>query len=111
MQKLQTRQSIFQKVSLADKDRSKWEKSKVLTALFMSSEESATDDGEEILLVKDLPWRSDEVNRFFQNLDDKEVKSAQARCQSKKRIRGRSGMASQRPKPVIPDCPTWLFAE
>ena len=66
-------------MSFAEKDRKKWEKSNVLTMLFMSSEESATEDGEDVLLIKDLQWRSDKVGRFFQNLDAKEEKSSQAK--------------------------------
>ena len=65
-------------MSFAEKDRKQWEKSNVPTMLFMSSE-SATEDGEDVLLIKDLQWRSDKVGRFFQNLDAKEEKSSQAK--------------------------------
>ena len=79
--------------------------------VFMSSEESGTEDDEDVLIVKDLLWRSNIVDRFFQNLDEKEEKSSQAKRQSKKRIRGRPDMASDRPKRIMHDSPSWVFAE
>ena len=79
--------------------------------VFMSSEESGTEDDEEVLIVKDLLWRSNKVDRFFKNLDEKEEKSSQAKRQSKKRIRGYPGMASDRPKPEMCESPSWVFAE
>ena len=36
----------------------------------MSSEESGLDkDGKAVILVKDLPWRSDKVGRFLERLE------------------------------------------
>ena len=53
----------------------------------MSSEDSGDDD---TLVVKPLPWRSDLVNRFFDNLDKQnmEEKSSQAKRQLKARLTG-----------------------
>lgn len=110
---MQTRLSVFRKLSFSEKDRQKWEQSQVLTIHFMSSEESEVeDDHEEVLIVKELPWRSQKVNRFFKNLDDKEQehKTPQARRQAKKRVRDRD-VISSRPVPSLADVPCWVFAE
>ena len=54
----------------------------------MSSEESG--DEENTIIVRPLPWRTDLVNKFFQNLDARstEEKSSQARRQQKVRVPG-----------------------
>ena len=39
-----------------EKAREKWPS--VLSMEFMSSEESAAEDGEEVIVVRPLPWRS-----------------------------------------------------
>ena len=59
-----------------------------MTISMMSSEESGN-DGEDILYVHPLPFRSGKVDRFCSMLDNKvkETKSPQARRQMKKRVR------------------------
>ena len=84
IQKLQERASIFQKSDLPPKTKEKW--SKVLVADAMSSEESGSEADD--MFVRPLPWRSDLVNKFFSELDDKsmEKKTPQALRQRKKRM-------------------------
>ena len=108
---MHNRVSVFRKVSFSDKDRQKWEQSQVLTIHFMSSEESDVDE-EEVLVVKQLPWRSQKVNRFLNGLDEKheQHKSPQARRQEKRRVRDRD-VVSSRPRPSLTDQPDWVFAE
>ena len=98
-QKLHQRQSLFARSSLDEKAKEKW--GKVLVSDMMSSEES---DGETIF-VKELPWRSATVNRFFQTLDEENLKtkSEQAKRQTKHRVM--SG-TSTRPKPSK-NLPPW----
>ena len=51
MQKLEERVSAFKKRQYKAKDQQKW--SRILTTDFMSSEESGSEDGEEINIVMD----------------------------------------------------------
>ena len=69
---------------MSPKAKEKW--NKVLQAEVMSSEESRPEESD--MFVKPLPWRSDLVNNFFAELDEKgmERKTAQALRQRKKRI-------------------------
>lgn len=80
----------------------------VLTMDFMSSDESATDDGKEVLVTKPLQWESVHVTQFKRSLDDAvlEKKSSLSKRQMKTRKRG---MPSDRPKPSG-DYPSWAFA-
>ena len=75
----------------------------------MSSEESEVEGGEEIIIVKHIPWRSDQVSALMQRVDSKIKldRTPQATRQAKKRIyRGES----TRPKPSIDEnMPSWLF--
>ena len=84
IQKLQECTSIFQKSDLPPKTKEKW--SKVLVADAMPSEESSAEADN--MFVRPLPWRSDLVNTFFSELDDKsmEKKTPQALRQRKKRM-------------------------
>lgn len=36
----------------------------------MSSDESGVEDGKGVIFVKDIPWRSQKITKFFQKLDD-----------------------------------------
>ena len=56
----------------------------------MSSDESDTEDGEEILVVHPLPWLSEAVVQFKTTLDQEitSTKKPQARRQMKKRVLG-----------------------
>ena len=67
-QKLQERSASLRKVKFADaRDREKWEK--VMTVEFISSEDNGYDEGNEVLIVRPLPWRSARVDQMFNNLD------------------------------------------
>lgn len=77
-----------------------------MTADFMSSEES--DDENDTIIVKPLPWRSSKVAGFMQNLDvvGIEGKTPQARRQRKEHVI--SSMLSTRPKPTTAT-PSWAY--
>lgn len=76
----------------------------------MSSEESEVEAGDEIVVVKKLPWRSDQLYTLIKIVDAKVAidRTPQATQQAKKRIyRG----VSTRPHPTINEnMPAWLFA-
>ena len=95
-------------MKLADaKDREKWEK--VMNLEFISSEDSGVDDGDEVLIVRPLPWRSTRVDHMFTDLDKKSLddKSPLAKRQMKRRVLGQH---SQRPKPVVEGLSQWVFS-
>ena len=76
----------------------------------MSSEESEVEAGDEIVVVKKFPWRSDQLYTLIKRVDAKVAidHTPQATQQTKKRIyRG----VSTRPQPTINEnMPAWLFA-
>ena len=90
------------------KDREKWEK--VLTLDFMSSEDSGSDEGDEILIIRPIPCRSSKVDRMFSDLDQKtfEDKSPRARRQMKQR---KVGIPSKRPRPTHDCIPQWALSD
>ena len=105
-QKLQERIVVLQRSSLSLNDKEKWEK--VLVPEMMSSEDDDDDDGE-MIVIRQLPWRSSTLNNFFIKLDGqaKSQKSSQAKRQMKNRV---LGSASTRPKPSSKSIPQWAFA-
>ena len=44
-----------------------------MTLDIMSSEDSTEDDGDEMLLVRPLPWRSSRVEHMFQEIDKNDL--------------------------------------
>ena len=74
----------------------------------MSSDESGMDEGNEVLIVKPLPWESEKVKAFKAKLDEAALqeKTPLAKRQMKGR---RQGGNSSRPKPTG-NVPTWAFA-
>ena len=107
LQKLRQRHSTFQRQSFNEDDRKKWEK--FLIVDFMSSEESDVEDAEPVLVVKALPWRSERVTRFLMKLDEKTQQSEQSQRQSKRRVRSRKSMVSDRPAPLNGSMPSWTI--
>lgn len=110
LQKLQERQAIFNKLSYNERDKDKWKK--VFHANFMSSEESDSND-EEVIVVRQLPWRSNRVTTFLHSLDDKgrEEKSPQARRQMKTRRMGTSSSRIEPTSDATGEPPaSWMFA-
>ena len=104
LQKIQERKAALEKMTFTDSEElEKWRL--VVKAEFMSSDESATDEDDEVIVVKQLPWRSVHVGQMFRHLDDKGLKekSPQARRQMKRRVKGH---ISNRPRP-IGDIPSW----
>ena len=76
----------------------------------MSSEESGQ-EGDEVILVKTLPWRSDQVNKLLKQLDQKisAERTPQVRRQVIRRV-----IASEPSSRSVPDeetLPCWLFSE
>ena len=93
-------------MTFADEEqRRRW--SDVLKPDFMSSEESAVDGGDEVLVVRCLPWRSPQVDQLLKKLDDKCFleKKPLARRQTKRRV---VGPPSDRPVP-IGNIPGWAL--
>ena len=78
----------------------------VLKLELMSSEESAMEEDEEVIIVHPLPWRSARLNTVMRGIDDAvyKVKSPQARRQMKRHVIGAS---SARPKPCADNFPSW----
>lgn len=90
---------------MSAKDKTKW--MKVLVPDFMSSEYSTEDSADEdILVTRQLMWRSQKVQKFFHELDShcEEMKSKQAKKQTKNRAL--SDTASTRPPPTG-NFPNW----
>ena len=85
-----------------EEERDKW--MSVIKPEVMSSAESGEDDGEEVIIVRPLPWLLAEVTAFKQQLDEeiKKEKSPQARRQMKRRV---IGSPSARPTPADEDFP------
>ena len=106
MQRFGERQAEFKRLSYSDSDRVKWEK--VLTTDLISSDESELEEDRAVLVVKELPWRSEKVSNFFKKLDKahESRKTEQANRQTKPRIR--RGMMSERPAPV--SLPSWALS-
>lgn len=85
--------ATLSKVKFADpKDKGKLE---VLILELMSSEDSGT-DGDDILFVHPLPWRSSKVDQIFKELDEETLsgQSPRSRHQIKQR---KPGHPSKRP--------------
>ena len=62
----------------------------MLSMDMMSSEESVTDEGEEVLKIRKLSWRKPVVDEMFEKLDSaaNTSKTPQARRQMKRRVLG-----------------------
>ena len=88
-----------------DGEKEAWKK--VVTMDFMSSDESCTEEDQDVLVSKPLPWQSERVAHFKQTLDEAALqqKSPLAKRQMKPR---RKGMPSSRPQPCG-DFPDWAF--
>jgi hypothetical protein len=107
LQKLAKRQSTFQ--SSHFKSKEKWKS--IMIQEMMSSEESGVDEeGKAVILVKDLPWRSDKLGRFFERLDAVQQgnRSEQAIRQSKERILIKA-TSERGPPRNITSIPRWAF--
>lgn len=89
---------------MVEESKQKW--LTVMVNDLMSSEESGADD---TVIIRPLPWRSEYVNKMFENTDkySKLRKSPQASRQTKKRI---VGSPSARPCPSKSDVPTWALS-
>ena len=76
---------------------------------FMSSEESGTDDGHEVVITKPLPWRSQYCSTMFKRIDDyvDRHRSSQAKRQMKRRHISKS--PSSRNKPEGTSVPDWAI--
>ena len=83
IQKLQERQAIFKRLSMAEKVKEK--RLKMFTPEMISSEDSDSEH-EDIIIVKPLSWCSSKVTQMFRDLDSKveESKTVQAKGQKRK---------------------------
>ena len=92
-QKLQERRAALGKMTFEnEKHRAIWQD--VLKLELISSEESGYDDGDEVIYVKPLPWRSKQFSEFVAHLD----------------IQAGVGEPSARVCPTT-DVPDWVFAD
>ena len=87
-------------------DKEKWQK--ILTTEMMSSEESVSDEGEEVLKVKKLSWRKPIVEDMLKKLDSTlySSKSPQARRQMKRRVLGEVSN-----REIVEDAPKWAITQ
>lgn len=107
MQKFNERKSMAAKGDYRnEEDKAKW--SAVIKLEAMSSDESDTEDGEEVIDIHPLPWLSAEVIGFKSKLDEeiKKEKTPQARRQTKKRV---IGVPSSRQRPSDKHFPSWAM--
>ena len=106
-QKLEERSALVEKKFTDPKEKEKW--SKILTAELISSEESGSDNGEQVLIVRALPWRSSRVDHMFRILDKSalSMRSPQGRRQMKRRV---AGSTSTRPQCQIEGIPKWAVS-
>ena len=75
----------------------------------MSSEESGQEGDEEVMIIRPLPWRSEQVSKLLKQLDQKldAGRTPQARRQMMPRVV--SSESSVRSKPLDDTLPSWLF--
>ena len=92
---------------MLDKEKRKWQA--VLTAEFMSSEESESDSVSGVIVRKELPWRAERVSTMFVRLDSMvdDGKSTFAKRQTRQRVV--SGEQSQRGLPKG-KFPSWAIS-
>lgn len=105
-QKLDERGASLNEMVFADaRYREAWEK--VMTPDMIFSEDSGTDDGEEVLVVRPLPWRSARGSYMFQEVDRQNLKdkSPQSRRQMKRRVLGENSDWPQ----CTSELPQWAF--
>lgn len=90
-----------------EQQRDRWKPG--LTMETMSSEDSATEGDDEVILVRPLPWRSDQLSELMKMLDEKTCsgKSALAKRQAKRRVS--SMEPSSRARPASGSYPGWVF--
>ena len=107
-QKLEERSASVAKMIFSDpKEKEKW--SKIMTTELISSEESGSDAGEQVLIVHPLPWRSSKVDHMYRRLDKGalSLRSPQGRRQLKRRV---AGTASTRPQTQVEGIPKWAIS-
>ena len=92
-----------------EQQRDRWQPAMQID--MMSSEESGIEGDEEVMLIRPLPWRSEQVNRLMKQLDQKveSSRTSQARRQVINRVT--SSEPSSRPMPLDGNIPPWLFRE
>ena len=91
------------------KNMEKWEI--VMMIAFISSEDSGSDNDDEVLIVRPLPWHSVRVdhNVMFDNLDKQSLanKSPLAKHQMKRRVLGQH---SHQSKSTLEGLPQWVLS-
>ena len=84
-----------------------------MSSEFMSSEESDTEDSEN-LLKQSIPWRSNKVNNFFSELDKLQDKHRTGHRKRQRKTRLLIGDSSSRPVPISvggEKSPSWAINE
>ena len=82
-----------------------------MSSEFMSSEESDTEDSENLL---EPPWRSNKVNNFFSELDKLQEKHRTGQGKRQRKTRVLIGESSSRPVPISvggKKSPSWAINE
>ena len=92
---------------MPEKDKKKWQA--VLTAEFMSSEESNSESENGVIIKKELPWRSERVSAMFTKLDAvvDGGKSTFAKRQTRQRV-----LVNEQSQRAVPSgkYPSWAFS-
>lgn len=74
----------------------------------MSSDESGTEDGNEVIITHPLPWLTTNVQHFKKTLDEASMKEKSP--QAKRMIKSRmTGTVSSRPQPTKDTIPVWIL--
>ena len=73
---------------------------------FMSSESSCSDTDDDVLIKRQLPWRSEKVTDFFYKLDSHSTDNKSTRAKRQMKSRVLSGEPSTREIPDI-RLPSW----
>lgn len=80
----------------------------IMTADFMSSEDSASDE-EDAIIVRPLEWRNEKVTRVFNQLDEKTLRSKTPQAKRQRKSSVLSTSFSQHPQPISAKYPSWAF--
>ena len=92
-----------------EKQRERWQCAMRID--MMSSEESGQEGDNDVIVIKTLPWRSEQVNKLMNQLDKKvDVgRTPQARRQMMPRVVSSEPSLRSKPLDIDDTLPSWLF--